>query len=70
VAYEPPESCAASAVVASRPSQSPSDEKTIEFQSLRNAGIAKTMRVASCLGAAGVGTLAGMGQVYRADYWL
>jgi len=37
---------------------------------LRNAGIAKTLRVASCLGAAGVGKLAGMGEVYRADYWL
>jgi hypothetical protein len=70
VAYEPPESCCARAVVASRPSQSPKEEKTIEFQSLRNAGIAKTLRVASCLGAAGVGKLAGMGQVYRADYWL
>ena len=55
VAYEPPESCWASAVVASRPSQSPRDEKSIEFQSLRNAGIAKTPRVTSGAGAAGLG---------------
>ncbi len=55
VAYEPPESCCAIAVVASRPSQSPRDEKTIEFQSLRKAGIAKTPRVAAGAGAAGLG---------------
>ena len=60
VAYEPPESCCASAVVARRPSQSPRDEKSIEFQSLRKAGIAKTLRRASGAGAAGVGRLAGM----------
>jgi hypothetical protein len=42
-------------VVASRPSQSPRDEKTIEFQSLRKAGIAKTPRVAAGAGAAGLG---------------
>jgi hypothetical protein len=30
---------------------------------LRNAGIAKTLRVASCFGAAGVGKLAGMREV-------
>ena len=66
VAYEPPESCAASAVVARRPSQSPSEEKSIEFQSLRKAGIARTPRVSSCLGAAGFGRLAGMREVYRA----
>jgi len=55
VAYEPPESCCASAVVASRPSQSPREEKSIEFQSLRKAGIARTPRVASGAGAAGFG---------------
>jgi hypothetical protein len=55
VAYEPPESCWAIAVVASSPSQSPRDEKTIEFQSLRKAGIAKTPRVAAGAGAAGLG---------------
>ena len=60
VAYDPPESCCASAVVARRPSQSPRDEKSIEFQSLRKAGIAKTLRRASGAGAAGVGRLAGM----------
>jgi hypothetical protein len=47
-------------VVARRPSQSPKDEKTIEFQSLRKAGIAKTLRVASGAGAEGFGRLAGM----------
>jgi hypothetical protein len=52
--------------VASRPSQSPKEEKTIAFQSLRNPGIAKTLRVASCLGAEGVGKRAGIGEVYRA----
>ena len=61
VAYEPPESCCASAVVARRPSQSPRDEKSIEFQSLRKAGIAKTLRRTSSAGAAGVGRLPGMG---------
>jgi len=66
VAYEPPESCAASAVVARSPSQSPSEEKSIEFQSLRKAGIARTPRVSSCFGAAGFGRLAGMSAVYRA----
>ena len=41
--------------VASRPSQSPRDENNMEFQSFRNAGIAKTPRVSSCAGAAGLG---------------
>jgi hypothetical protein len=36
------------------------------FQSLRNAGIERTLRVTSCAGAAGVGRLAGMNEVYRA----
>jgi hypothetical protein len=53
-------------VVARSPSQSPNDEKTIEFQSLRNAGIARTLRVTSCAGASGVGKLFGMWEVYRA----
>jgi hypothetical protein len=33
---------------------------------LRNAGIARTLRVSSCAGAAGVGKLFGMWEVYRA----
>ena len=56
VEYDPPESCCASAVVASSPSQSPRDEKTIEFQSLRNGLIERTLRVTSCAGAAGRGS--------------
>ncbi len=55
VAYEPPESCWAIAVVARRPSQSPREEKSMEFQSLRKAGIARTPRVACGAGAAGFG---------------
>ena len=35
--------------------EGPRDEKTIEFQSLRKAGIARTPRVACCAGAAGIG---------------
>ena len=42
--------------IASKPSQSPMEEKTMAFQSLRNAGIAKTPRVSSCAGAAGLGS--------------
>ena len=61
VEYDPPESCCASAVVARRPSQSPRDEKTIEFQSLRNGLIERTLRVTSCAGAAGRGSDAVMG---------
>jgi len=63
----PSESCWANAVVASSPSQSPKDEKTIEFQSLRKGLIAKTPRVTSCAGAAGVGSVLGMVRVYRGE---
>jgi hypothetical protein len=48
------------AVVANKPSQSPKDEKSMEFQSLRKGLIAKTPRVTSCAGAAGVGSVFGM----------
>ena len=65
VAYDPPESCWAIAVVARSPSQSPKDERSMEFQSLRKAGMARTPRRASGAGAAGVGRLPGMGGVYR-----
>ena len=54
------------AVVARSPSQSPKDEKTMAFQSLRNAGIERTLRVTACAGAAGVGRLFGTTEVYRA----
>ena len=37
----------------------------MEFQSLRNGLIAKTPRVTSCPGAAGVGSVFGMERVYR-----
>jgi putative component of membrane protein insertase Oxa1/YidC/SpoIIIJ protein YidD len=61
VEYDPPESCWASAVVARSPSQSPSEEKTIEFHNLRNGLIERTLRVTSCAGAAGRGSDAVMG---------
>lgn len=38
----------------------------MEFQSLRKGLIAKTPRVTSCAGAAGVGSVLGMAEVYRA----
>ena len=52
-------------MVARSPSQSPRDEKTIEFQSLRKAGIARTLRVAWGAGAAGLGRPWDMQKVYR-----
>jgi hypothetical protein len=61
VEYDPPESCCANAVVARSPSQSPREEKTIEFQSLRKGLIERTLRVTSCAGAAGRGSDADMG---------
>jgi hypothetical protein len=52
-------------VVARRPSQSPRDEKTMEFHNLRKGLIARTLRVTSCAGAAGVGSVFAMAEVYR-----
>jgi sulfoxide reductase catalytic subunit YedY len=49
------------AVVASKPSQSPKDEKAIEFHSFRKAGIAKTLRLSDPAGAPGYGSELGMG---------
>lgn len=51
--------------MARRPSQSPRDEKSIEFHSLRKGLIARTPRVTCCAGAAGVGRVLGMVAVYR-----
>lgn len=52
-------------MVASRPSQSPNDEKSIEFHSLRKGLIARTPRVACCAGVAGLGRVLDMVAVYR-----
>jgi hypothetical protein len=47
--------------VASKPNQSPKEEKTIEFQSFLNAGIAKTLLLSGPAVAAGYGSGFGMG---------
>ena len=54
--------------MAKRPSQSPREEKSIEFHSLRKGLIARTPRVTCCAGAAGVGRVFGMGEVYRGEF--
>ena len=48
------------AVVASKPSQSPKDEKAIEFHSFLNAGIDKTLLLSVPAGAPGYGSELGM----------
>jgi hypothetical protein len=40
----------------------------MEFQSLRKGLIARTLRVTSCAGAAGVGSVLGMAAVYRGGF--